>query len=78
MDAIERILLEKIATMFGGQPKLTDSLMMVGVDSVGMAELTFDIEKHFGIRVDDSILDVDTVADLAAYVRQRQKQTGSV
>ncbi|MGN6135285.1 MAG: acyl carrier protein [Aureliella sp.] len=72
MDAIESILLEKLAAMFGGQPKLSDSLLLLGVDSVGMAELTFDIEKQFGIRVDDAILDVDTVADLAAYVRQKQ------
>ena len=71
VDKIETELLQKIANMFGGQPRLADSLMMVGVDSVGMAELTFDIEKHFGIRVDDTVLDVDTVQDLANYIRQR-------
>lgn len=73
MDTIESELLKKITALFGGQPKLADSLMMVGVDSVGMAELTFDIEKHFGIRVDDSVLDVDTVQELADYIRQRRK-----
>ncbi len=29
-----------------------------------MAELTFEIEKQFGIRVDDEVLEVDTVQDL--------------
>ena len=72
MDNIESELLQKLATMFGGQPKLADSLMMVGIDSVGMAELTFDIEKHFGIRVDDTVLDVETVQDLADYIRSRR------
>ena len=52
VDAIESSLLKKVGAMFGGEPKLGDSLMMIGVDSVGMAELTFDIEKEFGIRVD--------------------------
>lgn len=72
MDSIDAVLLEKVAALFGGEPKLSDSLMMVGVDSVGMAELTFDIEKQFGIRVDDSVLDVDTIQELADYIRSRQ------
>ena len=76
MDAVERVLLEKLTALFGGQPKLNDSLTLLGVDSVGMAELTFDIEKQFGIHVDDSVLDVDTVEELAAYIRQRQNRAG--
>ena len=76
MDPVERVLLEKLATLFGGQPKLNDSLALLGVDSVGMAELTFDLEKQFGIHVDDSVLEIDTVEELAAYIRQRQNRAG--
>ena len=72
MNTIESALLEKLTSKFGGQPKLDDSLLMVGVDSVGMAELTFEIEKEFAIRVDDAVLEVDTVQDLADYIRSRQ------
>ncbi len=72
MDPLEQSLLNQLKDKFGGNPQLTDSLMMMGVDSVGMAELTFQIEKDFGIRVDDQILDVDTVEELVAYVRSRQ------
>ena len=72
MEAIEDSLIAKLAEKFGGQPQPDDSLQLIGVDSVGMAELTFEIEKQFGIEVDDSILDVDTVQDLANYIRQRQ------
>jgi acyl carrier protein len=72
VDALEQSLLEQIGDKFGGQPQLSDSLMLLGVDSVGMAELTFQIEKDFGIRVDDDVLDVETIADLADYIRQRQ------
>ncbi|MCC6509569.1 MAG: acyl carrier protein [Pirellulaceae bacterium] len=71
METIESVLLIQLAEKFGGQPQLSDSLILVGVDSVGMAELTFDIEKRFGIRVDDEVLEVDTVQDLANYIRQR-------
>ncbi len=72
MDSLEQYLLDQLQEKFGGQPALTDSLLMMGVDSVGMAELTFEIEKEFGIRVDDEVLSVDTVADLAHYIRSRQ------
>jgi acyl carrier protein len=74
VEQIETVLLQQLGEKFGGQPKLSDSLVLVGVDSVGMAELTFDIEKRFGIRVDDAVLEVDTVQDLADYIRQRQAE----
>lgn len=71
MNTIEDSLLEQLAQKFGGRPKLNDSLALIGVDSVGMAELTFEIEKSYGFRVDDEILDVDTVQELANYIRRR-------
>ncbi len=74
MDTIESVLLAQLAEKFGGQPQLSDSLILVGVDSVGMAELTFDIEKQFKIHVDDGVLEVDTVQDLANYIREKQVQ----
>ncbi len=78
METIESVLLAQLAEKFGGQPQLSDSLVLLGVDSVGMAELTFDIEKSFAIRVDDGILEVDTVQDLANYIRERKgKEVGS-
>lgn len=72
MDTIENELVRQLREKFGGNPKLNDSLMLIGVDSVGMAELTLEIEKQFNVRVDDSILDIDTVQELADYIRQRQ------
>lgn len=72
METIESVLLAQLAEKFGGQPQLSDSLILVGVDSVGMAELTFDIEKEFKIHVDDGVLEVDTVQDLVDYIREKQ------
>ncbi|MFO1065806.1 MAG: acyl carrier protein [Pirellulales bacterium] len=72
MDNIEEVLLSKLAEKFGGSPQLNDSLALIGVDSVGMAELTFEIEKMFSIHVDDAVLDVETVQELAEYIRARR------
>jgi len=72
VPTIEEDLTQRLAEKFGTRPELGDSLVMIGVDSVGMAELTFEIEKMFQIKVDDALLDVDTVQDLANYIRNRQ------
>ncbi len=71
MESIEDKLLSSLADKFGVRPELKDELALIGVDSVGMAELTVEIEKDFGIRVQDDIVNVDTVQDLADYVRER-------
>ncbi len=71
MDSIEDKLLRSLAEKFGGQPELSDELGLLGVDSVGMAELTVEIEKDFGIPVHDDILAVETVQQLVDYIRER-------
>ena len=71
MESIEDRLLASLTEKFGGHPELSDGLAYIGVDSVGMAELTVDIEKDFGIRVQDDIVSVDTVQELADYIRER-------
>lgn len=73
MDVVEQEIIDYLRQACGGNPRPSDSLAMIGIDSVGMAELTFELEKRFSIRVDDDVLDVETVSDLAQYVRNRQK-----
>jgi len=72
MDVIEQEIVDYLRNTCGGNPRTSDSLALIGIDSVGMAELTFELEKRFAIRVDDDVLDVETVADLASYVRERK------
>jgi acyl carrier protein len=71
VDSLEESLINYLQKKFGIRPGLDDSLAMLGVDSVSMAELTFDIEKMYGITV-DAMMSVDTVEDLLDYIRQRQ------
>ena len=76
MESIEEQLLKNFTDKFGSRPKLSDGLAYIGVDSIGMAELTIEIESQFKIRVDDNIVHTETVQDLADYVRERQSATG--
>lgn len=72
MDTIEAQLQSLLREKFGGDPQMSDGLAFIGVDSIGMAELTLELENRFGIRVGEDIVSVDTVQDLANYVRQRR------
>ena len=72
MESIEEKLLSKLASKFGSQPELDDELAFIGVDSVGMAELTIELENDFGIQIADDIVYVSTVRELVDYVRQQQ------
>ncbi|HAC92188.1 MAG TPA: hypothetical protein DCF63_16410 [Planctomycetaceae bacterium] len=74
VQSIEESLLNQLRSKFGTDAQLNDSLVMLGIDSVGMAELTYDLEQMYKIKVDDGLLNVDTVQDLVDYVRQRQSQ----
>lgn len=72
MGSIEDQLLTMLTDKFGTRPKLSDGLAYIGADSVGMAELTFELESQFGVRIGDDIVHTETVQDLANYIRQRQ------
>lgn len=73
VESIEEKLIASLAAKFGTNPELEDGLAYAGVDSVGMAELTVEIEQAFGITVNDDIFQVDTVQELADFIRERQK-----
>lgn len=73
VDTIEEQLIAKLAEKFGGDPQSSDSLALIGVDSIGMAELTLELEADFGISIDEDVVDVDSVSELAEYIRVRQK-----
>jgi acyl carrier protein len=65
--------MEYLTKVVGTQPHLEDSLAMIGIDSVAMAEMTFELEKRFGIKIDDEILDVESVRQLVEYLHSRKK-----
>lgn len=69
-------IIDYLRKVCGGSPQGKDSLALIGIDSVAMAELTFELEKRFSIKIDDDILDVDSVDDLIQYVEARKIAAG--
>lgn len=72
MATIESKLLGILKNKFGGDPQLSDGLVFIGVDSIGMAELTLDLESEFAVTVNEALADVETVQELANYIRDLQ------
>ncbi len=75
IQATKTQIIEYLRKVCGGSPQGKDSLAMIGIDSVAMAELTFELEKRFAIKIDDDILDVDSVDELVQYVIARKSAT---
>ena len=72
-QSVQTQIVEYLRKVCGGSPQGNDSLAMIGIDSVAMAELTFELEKRFAINIDDDILDVDSVDELVQYVVARKE-----
>jgi acyl carrier protein len=72
-QSVQTQIFEYLRKVCGGSPQGNDSLAMIGIDSVAMAELTFELEKRFAIKIDDDILDVDSVDELVQYVVARKE-----
>lgn len=64
-------ILAALQQKFGGNPTLNDPVIELGVDSLGIAELLFELESRYGITVDEHVLAEATVGELADYVRAR-------
>lgn len=71
MSPIQNELCDLIQRKTGVRPNLEDSFDALQIDSLGMAELTVEIEKAFGIRIGEDITDVSDIAGLVAYIEQR-------
>lgn len=71
-EATQAQVLSYLEKVCGTKPQLSDSLALIGIDSVAMAEMTFDFEKQFSFKITDDILDVETVEELVRYVFDHQ------
>ncbi len=71
MDQIHKKLAELLRIKTGVQPTGEQPLAALHIDSLAMAEITLEVEGTFGIKIDEDILDVVTVNDLAEYIYAR-------
>ncbi len=75
-DSLESTILALVRTKLGHDVQLADSLALLNVDSVGIAELSIEIEQAVGVRMDEGIIDVDSVGQLVEYVRELMHKVG--
>lgn len=76
-ETTQNQVLSYLEDVCGKMPKMSDSLALIGIDSVAMAEMTFDFEKKFSFKVTDEILDVETVEELVRYVYDHQQKSST-
>jgi acyl carrier protein len=77
VDDIKQQLLELVRCKTGVSAQPGDTLAALRIDSLAMAELTVEIEKLFQIRVEEDVLDVQTVDDLADYIQSKVSAANS-
>ena len=73
-NSIEAEIVEALSQELGKDVDLAVSLGSLGIDSLRMAQLATELERRFDFRVDEELLDVETVKELAEYVRTRAEK----
>lgn len=76
MEPIETQIIRVLHDEFGGDPQPTDKLSSLGIDSLRMADLASELETRFALEIDQDLFEVETIRDLAEYVRQRSPRKG--
>ena len=74
MDEVESLILAAIEAKVARRPQLSDDLLRVGIDSLAMAEIALEIEQRLGVRLDEGVLDQETIGDLVRHVAQLRQQ----
>ncbi len=75
MNAVESEIVQALRKELGRDVHMTDSLGSLGLDSLRMVQLATELERRFGFRVDEELLDVETVEELTEYVRSRSSRS---
>jgi len=74
MSHVEDYLSELIFSKTGVRPSLADTLDVMKIDSLAMAELTAEIEKELDMRIDEEVLEVQDFQELVKYVERKSSQ----
>ncbi len=73
-DDIEARLLASIRQRLHVQARIGDRLADLRVDSLRLAGFVTDLEKAFDIRADQDLFDVETLQELAHYIREKRRE----
>ena len=75
MSPLEIEIAKALSEELGKDVHGTDSLDSLGIDSLRMVQLATELERRFEFRVDEELLDVETVKELAEYVGSRSARS---
>lgn len=71
LDSVATQVLALVQSKSHVPVQMDSSLNEIGIDSLAMAEILFEIETRFQIRADESVLDLQNVGEVVQYVRDR-------
>ncbi|MFO7907755.1 MAG: acyl carrier protein [Planctomycetota bacterium] len=71
MSEVHDYLVELIYAKTGVRPRLNDTLDVMKIDSLAMAELTAEIENAMDIRIDEEVLDIENFQEFVSYVERK-------
>jgi acyl carrier protein len=74
MEEFGEKILALISKKTGKPVTANDTFDSLQLDSVAMAELSYEVEQLVGVRADEGVLDCETVAELIDYVWELKKR----
>ncbi len=77
MDRVETELLRLMETRLRVTPDLNSTLTDLNLDSIKTADFLRELEFEFDVQFDQDVFELETVADLAVYIRARLTETSS-
>lgn len=71
MSQVHDYLVQLIHAKTGVRPRMSDTLDVMKIDSLAMAELTAEIENSLNIRIGEDVLEVENFQELVEYVERK-------
>lgn len=71
MDRVETELVNFIKARLHVTPAMSSKLTELNLDSIKTADFLRELEFEFDVRFDQDVFELDTVGDLATYIRDR-------
>ena len=75
MDRVETELVKLMEARLRVTPTLSSELTELNLDSIKTADFLRELEFEFDVTFDQDVFELDTVGDLAAYIRERVAET---
>ncbi len=75
MDRVETELVRFIEARLRVTPAMSSKLTELNLDSIKTADFLRELEFKFDVRFDQDVFELETVGDLAAYIREQLTET---